>query len=120
MLSILCAKNFTALPQILPFTFGEESVNAGDSSTVSCSVIKGDSPISISWLFNETEINHGQGINVFQVGNKASSLSIDTVQAHHSGGYICVARNIAGATNFSAYLHVNGTNEIFTISVACD
>ncbi|KAF4517358.1 hypothetical protein B566_EDAN018819 [Ephemera danica] len=95
------------LPQMLPFTFGEESVNAGDSSTVSCAVIKGDSPIAISWLFNETEIDPSQGVKVFPVGAKASSLSIDTVQAHHSGGYTCLARNAAGVTNYTAYLHVN-------------
>jgi hypothetical protein len=99
------------LPQILPFSFGEESVNAGDSSTVACAVIKGDYPISISWVFNETEIDASQGISVTQIESKASSLSIDTLQAHHSGVYTCIGRNSAGAAKFTAYLHVNGTNK---------
>jgi len=93
----------------MPFSFGDESVFAGDSTVVTCAVIKGDSPIVISWLFNDTEVDDKEGVTVFKNGARASTLSIDHVRAEHSGGYTCIARNAAGFNNFTAFLHVNGT-----------
>lgn len=40
---------------------------------------------------------------------KVSTLSIDSVSFETAGEYICVARNRAGSTTFSAVLNVNGT-----------
>jgi hypothetical protein len=108
----------SVLPQILPFSFGEESVNAGDTSAVTCVVIKGDSPVTISWLFNGSEVDQSLGVTIFKAGSRASSLSIEFVRAHHSGGYMCVARNAAGSANCTAVLHVNGYSNIFHLT-AC-
>lgn len=99
---------FSVLPQIFPFSFGEESANAGDMIAIQCSVIKGDSPIVISWLFNSTEINPSDGILVGKMGSRISSLSIEAVRAEHSGVYTCVARNAAGQANHTSLLQVNG------------
>lgn len=96
----------------MPFSFGDEDVFAGDSNVVTCAVVKGDPPIVISWLFNGTEVEGKQGVNVFKAGARASSLSIDSVRAEHSGGYSCVARNAAGNSNFTAILHVNGISVV--------
>lgn len=96
------------MPQILPFNFGEESVNAGDFSSLQCTVVKGDSPISIVWLFNNTEISNSDTIVISKVNKRVSSLTIDSAHAENSGAYTCLARNAAGAANFTAYLHVNG------------
>jgi len=98
----------TVVPQLLPFTFGEEAVNAGDMTAVQCTVVKGDSPIHIVWIFNGTELNSGEGVTVMKSGMRLSSLSIESVRARHSGEYTCLARNAAGASNYTAYLHVNG------------
>lgn len=95
-------------PQILPFSFGEESVNAGDVTSVTCTVVKGDSPMSIAWYFNNTEVNTDQGIMVYKAGARVSTLSVESARAEHSGAYTCIARNAAGAANHTAYLHVNG------------
>lgn len=100
------------LPQIFPFSFGEESANAGDVIAVQCTVTKGDSPIAISWLFNNTEIIPSDGILVGKFGSRISSLSIDSVKAEHSGIYTCVARNAAGFSNHTSHLLVNGTNTL--------
>jgi hypothetical protein len=93
----------------LPFAFGEEAVNAGDMTAVQCTVVKGDSPIHIVWLFNGTELNSGDGVTVMKSGTRLSSLSIESVKADNSGEYTCLARNAAGASNYTAHLHVNGT-----------
>ncbi|CAH1154339.1 unnamed protein product [Phaedon cochleariae] len=95
------------VPQITPFDFGEDSINTGDSTSLLCSLHKGDSPINITWLHNNGTIGYGRGISVFKNGNKMSSLSIETVGADHSGTYTCFAENKAGSTSYSALLNVN-------------
>jgi len=96
------------LPQIIPFSAGEDSINAGDSISLQCSVTKGDSPIAISWLFNNTEVESGEDIVINKVSKKVSSLIIDSARANHVGAYTCLAKNAAGATNFTTYLQING------------
>lgn len=98
----------------MPFSFGDESANAGDFTSVSCTVIKGDSPVSIVWHFNGTEISNIDGILISQT-KRMSALSIDAVKAENSGKYTCVAKNAAGAVNQTAELHVNGTNVLHLI-----
>ncbi|XP_065340859.1 cell adhesion molecule Dscam1 isoform X15 [Cloeon dipterum] len=96
------------LPQIAPFTFGDESLNAGELVTATCSITKGDSPISISWFFNNSEIESGDGdVVISKISKKVSALTIESARANHMGEYTCVAKNAAGASNFSTSLHVN-------------
>jgi hypothetical protein len=94
----------------VPFSFSDESINAGDVVSVQCTVAKGDSPITISWLFNNTEIETNDEIVISKIGRKISSLSIESARAVHMGEYTCVAKNAAGASNFSTTLHINGLN----------
>uniref|UniRef100_A0AAR5PMB7 Down syndrome cell adhesion molecule-like protein Dscam2 n=1 Tax=Dendroctonus ponderosae TaxID=77166 RepID=A0AAR5PMB7_DENPD len=94
-------------PQILPFDFGEDSINSGDLASLTCSVHKGDIPINISWLHNNISVGYKEGVMVSNAGRKISTLSIDSVDASHSGTYTCVAENKAGKTSFSAKLNVN-------------
>jgi Immunoglobulin domain len=101
---------FAVKTQILAFSFGDESVNDGDFATVQCAIVKGDSPVSVTWLFNGTEAERVQGISVLKSGARSKVLNIEAVRAEHSGAYTCVSRNAAGSTNYTAHLHVNGTN----------
>nr|XP_015838911.1 PREDICTED: Down syndrome cell adhesion molecule isoform X39 [Tribolium castaneum] len=94
-------------PQILPFDFGEESVNSGDVASLQCTVHKGDLPINITWLHNNNTIGYNDGILITKAGKKVSTVTIDSVQAQHVGTYTCFAENRAGSDNFSAYLRVN-------------
>lgn len=75
---------------------------------VTCAVIKGDLPIEIFWTLNGKSIETIDGINTIKTKQRVNQLSIDDVQAQHSGEYTCIARNKAGNTTFSAYLRVNG------------
>ncbi|XP_068632807.1 cell adhesion molecule Dscam1 isoform X16 [Battus philenor] len=95
------------LPQIHPFTFGEEPANAGDTVGVQCMVTKGDSPIKIRWLLNGKDLKDIFGITVTKIGHKSSSLSIDSVSSIHTGTYTCSAANQAGHANYSSELVVN-------------
>lgn len=98
----------TVAPQILPFEFGENPINSGDLTSLTCSVNKGDLPIALSWLHNNKTIGNDEGITVMQMNKKISTLSIDYVQAEHAGEYVCLAKNSAGIARHSAYLKVNG------------
>ncbi|XP_050305192.1 cell adhesion molecule Dscam2 isoform X16 [Anthonomus grandis grandis] len=93
-------------PQILPFTFGEDSVNSGDPAFLNCLVHKGDLPLNITWLHNNKTISDKLG-SVIPAGKKGSSLNIDSVSAAHAGEYTCFVQNVAGSDRFSAVLHVN-------------
>jgi hypothetical protein len=116
--------NVSVLPQIVPFSFGDETTNAGDIASVTCTVVKGDTPIAINWLFNGSEIQNNDEITISKVGKKISMLSIESARADHVGEYTCVAKNAAGATNISTYLYINGlivniTDSISFLCVVC-
>lgn len=104
-LIILC---FIVLPQIHPFTFGDDPANAGDTVGVACMVSKGDTPLNITWLLNGLPATNTQGVTINKIGHKSSSLSIDSVLSIHNGVYTCSVGNAAGHTNYSAALAVNG------------
>jgi hypothetical protein len=93
----------------MPFSFGEESINAGDVVSVQCTVAKGDSPITIAWYFNNSEIISSDEIVISKISKKVSALTIESARADHVGDYTCVAKNAAGASNFTTHLRVNGS-----------
>lgn len=98
-------------PQIMPFTFGEESFNTGDSTGVSCMIIKGDLPIHIKWTLNNEPIVSGEnGITINKLSAKSSVLNIASVEKEHRGLIKCIAENTAGFDTYSSELTVNGTN----------
>lgn len=48
------------------------------------------------------------GVTVGQMNRRISSLSIDSVDAEHSGEFTCIARNSAGEARYSCVLNING------------
>lgn len=92
----------------MPFDFGEDPINSGELTSLTCSVNKGDLPIHIIWLHNNETVSENEGISIMQVNKKISTLSIDSVQAEHAGMYTCIAKNSAGYASHSAELKVNG------------
>jgi hypothetical protein len=90
------------------FTFGEAPLNAGETTSVQCVIMKGDSPLDITFMFQGAPIDLDQDIVVFEAGKRAKQLLIDSVNARHAGEYTCIASNVAGSTSRSATLAVNG------------
>jgi hypothetical protein len=100
--------SFPVPPQILPFDFGDEQFNSGDMTSASCSISKGDLPLTIFWIFNGRTVDNGNGVVVSLVNKRLSTLSIESVQAENAGEYSCVATNAAGEGRQSSTLRVNG------------
>lgn len=99
---------FSVAPQILPFDFGEKSVNTGEFTSLMCSVHKGDLPINISWLHNNISVGYVEGVTVSKMGSKLSTIAIESVGEKHAGAFTCIAQNRAGKSSHKAILNVNG------------
>lgn len=102
--------NFSIVPPTLqPFSFGEKALNSGQSVLQPCSVIEGDHPLKLSWLYNGEIILPHMGISVINIGELSAILNIASVSDVHAGHYTCVAENIAGKTTHTSDLIINGT-----------
>lgn len=97
------------MPQIVPFNFGEDEINAMDMVSASCTVNKGDIPLKITWTRNNHLVFSNDGISISRTNQRISILSIESVRDRHSGNYTCIAENSAGAVNYTTPLFVNGT-----------
>lgn len=95
-------------PQIFPFSFGDEPLNAGEAISIQCSIMKGDFPMEIKWSLNGQLLENNYDIAINNISKRLSSLSIEYVQAEHAGNYTCTATNEAGFTSYTANLIING------------
>lgn len=98
------------LPQIVPFDFGTEEINAMDMVSASCTVNKGDIPLKITWMRNNQPIYSNDGVSISRTNQRISILSIESVRDRHSGNYSCIATNSGGSVNYTTSLWVNGTH----------
>jgi Immunoglobulin domain len=102
------------LPQIIPFSFGEEEVNFDEAVTATCTITKGDQPIKIWWSLSDSDLgmdrnlSSSDGVMITRNSQKISMLAIEAVKARHRGNYTCYAMNKAGLALHSAFLAVNG------------
>ena len=96
-------------PRIAPFEIADKAVNSGDSVSAVCTIVNGDTPLEISWVFNDVPIDKNHREITVLISRRNSVLSIDSVSQKHAGAYTCVASNNAGSTSFTSQLVVNGT-----------
>lgn len=101
-------------PQVLPFSFGEDTADMGEIASVTCVVPKGDLPLEIRWSLNLSPVVNGENnFSVLRLNKRTSSLNIESLMAVHRGIYKCIASNKAGSSEYTAELQVNGWCEIF-------
>lgn len=93
---------------MVPFSFGDEAMNYGETVSVSCVVSGGDLPINFIWLLNRVPIEPYQEILTEKRGKRISALMIDSLKASHAGNYTCLAENSAKAVEYTSQLIVNG------------
>lgn len=93
----------------MPFTFGDDPVNSGDSSAVNCMIVKGDLPLQIHWTLNgQPIVNEVDNMHVVRLSARLSSLSVDGIDERHRGVFRCIASNQAGRSEMDGELKVNG------------
>ncbi|CAD1475933.1 unnamed protein product, partial [Heterotrigona itama] len=93
--------------RILQFSFGDDPLNSGEMLSVSCTIVKGDFPVNLTWTFDDTPIDSSRpDVNII-INKRVSFLSIDSVAARHAGRYKCIASNAAGSDSHTAVLSVN-------------
>lgn len=95
-------------PVVQPFSFGEVAMNSGQVVTVPCSVVEGDHPLQLRWLFDGEPIKPRSGVTVFNIGERSAILSIPSVAHNHAGNYTCTTENAAGSDSHSSMLIING------------
>ncbi|KAK7075666.1 hypothetical protein SK128_023683 [Halocaridina rubra] len=102
-------------PKILPFAFPME-VEAGELIQVSCTVSRGDDPISLQWFKDNLPIRSSPTFIINNIDSKLSMLLLRSVDAEHSGNYTCVASNPVGREEVSSYLNVKVEPKILPFS----
>lgn len=65
--------------------------------------------MDLFWSLNSVPIITGQhSFSVTRINSRASTLSIESLDAMHRGLYKCIARNEAGHAEHQSELQVNG------------
>lgn len=93
---------------MIPFTFGDDPLEAGEPISIQCMIPAGDLPLNISWTFNGESVAKHNDIRTTANGKRASAISIDVVSEKNIGNYTCWGENRAGKTSHTASLLVNG------------
>lgn len=111
LLPILGNQKSSVPPQIMPFQFGDDSFNPGDSTAVNCMITKGDlQNLRMKWTLNGQPIVNGEnGLQVVKMSARLSSLSIESLSDRHRGIFRCIVSNDAGETHYLSELKINGT-----------
>ncbi|KAK7578218.1 hypothetical protein V9T40_010423 [Parthenolecanium corni] len=98
---------FVIVPPKLNPIASHTVLNVGERASLTCTVIKGDLPLTISWSKDGHPFKSKQHSTITQVDQFNSILVIDNVTPHHSGNYSCIARNPVAEEIIIQHLMVN-------------
>lgn len=98
---------FSVPPKISPFST-DRTLHLGERASLTCSVTKGDPPLTVSWLKDGRPLDPKHRLAVQQVDQYNSILLIESLSPEHNGNYSCVARNPAAEVIHTQRLVVNG------------
>lgn len=111
----ICIYVFTVPPKLNPFQSTVLQLNVGDRASLTCSVIKGDLPLTITWRKDNRIIDASQHISIKQVDHYNSILVIENLGPDHTGNYSCQVRNSAAEVEIAQSLLVNGKQYTYNI-----
>jgi len=104
----MCCYEILEPPEIVPFSFGADSLNKGEFAQLVCVVRKGDEPMTLTWHLKGDVISSDPDLSTTMLGRRTSMLTVSSVSYRHNGVYTCRASNQAGTVSYSADLVVNG------------
>ncbi|XP_020291121.1 Down syndrome cell adhesion molecule-like protein Dscam2 isoform X2 [Pseudomyrmex gracilis] len=93
-------------PKISPFT-ADRDLHLGERTTLTCSVTRGDLPLSITWLKDGRSMGPSERVTVTNMDQFNSILMIESLSPDHNGNYSCVARNVAAEVSHTQRLVVH-------------
>ncbi|RWS16811.1 Down syndrome cell adhesion molecule-like protein, partial [Dinothrombium tinctorium] len=96
-----------AAPVLSPFLFAN-NLEEGMRTSVLCSVIAGDPPITIDWFKDGIPLNSVLNLKfqIVALNEFVTSLTVSKVDRHYSGNYTCKASNHIASANYTATLQV--------------
>lgn len=83
-------------------------MHVGDRASLTCSVTKGDLPLTITWKKDGRILNAGSSVSITEVDQFTSILVIESLSPEHNGNYSCVVKNAAAEAAHTQQLAVNG------------
>ncbi|ERL93382.1 hypothetical protein D910_10674, partial [Dendroctonus ponderosae] len=83
------------------------AMHVGDRASLTCSVTKGDLPLTITWKKDGRILNAGSSVSITEVDQFTSILVIESLSPEHNGNYSCVVRNAAAEVAHTQQLAVN-------------
>ncbi|CAG9838355.1 unnamed protein product [Diabrotica balteata] len=111
--------NIYVPPKVSPF-YAEDTLHVGDRASLTCSVTKGDLPLTISWHKDGRSVEPAQMMSITQVDQFTSILVIESLSPEHNGNYSCVVRNLAAEVSHTQQLVVNdGLSEGMRTRTVC-
>uniref|UniRef100_A0A336M1C8 CSON009678 protein n=1 Tax=Culicoides sonorensis TaxID=179676 RepID=A0A336M1C8_CULSO len=94
-------------PKLTPFHTPVVLLNVGDRASITCAVVKGDTPLQITWRKDNRALDPAHRVQVTQVDQYNSILVIENLQADHTGNYSCIVSNMAAEVEATQGLLVN-------------
>lgn len=79
----------------------------GDSLDITCSIKRGNNPITFEWNLNGKEAKSVNGIRI-NTSERRSVCIIQNINTQHIGNYTCTASNSAGYDQVYTELKVEG------------
>ncbi|XP_071033639.1 cell adhesion molecule Dscam1-like [Parasteatoda tepidariorum] len=83
------------------------SVQMGQRLSMTCTVIKGDPPITLKWLRDEHVLQKDGDVRIHSMADYSSTLLFDPVKPEHRANYTCVASNEAGSERHSVAMVIH-------------
>ena len=101
---------FAVAPIVVPFS-APANLQQGDRTTLTCTVARGDSPLTLLWKKDGAPISIeslASSIKVLNFDEFNSMLTIESLSIDHIGNYTCSAVNLAGESAVSTRINVHG------------
>ena len=98
----------TVAPKVVPFS-APSNLQQGDRATLTCTVARGDSPLTLMWMKDGEAIPMGESTyKVLNFDEFNSMLTLESLNLEHIGNYSCRASNPAGSSSVETQLIVYG------------
>ena len=95
-----CTRTHAVQPSVSIDPSAEQTVNADDSITITCTDGHGSPTPTFTWFHNDEVVQSGERVTIATNGG-VSSLDIDPIQREDAGNYECLATNIAGQSRMN-------------------